>query len=147
ISLPPLRERAEDIPLLVHYLVPKFAARIGKRMDGVTEQTMKRLVNYPWPGNVRELENVLERAVILATGPRLDILPEPVPAPPAAATAAQQQATLETVERDHILAVLHNTEWVVEGARGAARILGLHANTLRHRMKKLGISRATHHLR
>jgi formate hydrogenlyase transcriptional activator len=147
IFLPPLRERAEDIPLLVHYLIPKFATRIGKRVDGVTEQTMKRLVNYPWPGNVRELENVLERAVILATGPMLDILPELVPAPDAALAAAQQQSTLETVERDHILAVLHKTEWVVEGPRGAARILGLHANTLRNRMKKLGITRATHHIR
>ena len=147
IVLPPLRERAEDIPLLVHYLIPKFAARIGKHVDGLTEQTMRRLVNYPWPGNVRELENVLERAVILATGPMLDIPPELVPAPDPAAAAAQQQSTLETVERDHILAVLHKTEWVVEGSRGAARILGLHANTLRHRMKKLGITRATHHIR
>jgi transcriptional regulator with GAF, ATPase, and Fis domain len=146
ISLPPLRERKEDIPLLVHFLVHKFAARIGKRIDGVTEPTMRRLVNYPWPGNVRELENVLERAVILTTGDMLAIAPDLL-ALSDAAPVARQQPTLDSVERDHIVAVLQQTDWVVEGPRGAAPILGLHPNTLRNRMKKLGISRASHQIR
>ena len=146
ITLPPLRERKGDIPLLVHFLVHKFAARIGKRIDGVTEQTMRRLTDYPWPGNVRELENVLERAVIVTMGTTLAIAPDLLPLSDAA-PAARQQPTLESVERDYIVAILQQTVWVVEGPRGAARILGLHPNTLRNRMKKLGISRASHQIR
>jgi PAS domain S-box-containing protein len=146
ISLPPLRERTEDIPLLVHFLVHKFAARVGKRIDGATEQTMRRLIAYPWPGNVRELENVLERAVILTTGATLGFVPDLLP-PSDAAPAARQQPTLDAVERDYIAAVLQQTGGVVEGPRGAARVLGLHPNTLRNRMKKLGISRASHQIR
>jgi formate hydrogenlyase transcriptional activator len=141
IALPPLRERKEDVPLLVHFLVHKFATRIGKRIDGVTEHTMRRLIDYPWPGNVRELENVLERAVILTTGAKLGIVPDLFPLSDAA-PAARQQLTLESVERDHIVTVLQQTDWVIDGPRGAARILGLHPNTLRNRMKKLGITRA-----
>jgi PAS domain S-box-containing protein len=146
ISLPPLRERKEDIPLLVHFLAHKFAARIGKRIDGVAGQTMRRLIDYPWPGNIRELENVLERAVILSTGTTLAIAPDLLPLSETT-PAARQQPTLESVERDHIVAVLRQTEGVVEGPRGAARILGLHPNTLRNRMKKLGISRDSHQIR
>src|SRR5262249_1309586 len=136
----------EDIPLLVHFLVHKFAARIGNRIDGVTEQTMQRLIDYPWPGNIRELENILERAVILTTGTKLAIAPDLLPLADVA-PAAWQQLTLDSVERDHIVAVLHQTDWVIEGPRGAARILGLHPNTLRNRMKKLGIMRASHQIR
>jgi formate hydrogenlyase transcriptional activator len=146
IALPALRERREDIPLLVRFLVRKFATRIGKRIDEVTEHTMRRLIDYPWPGNVRELENVLERAVILCAGARLDIVADLLPMPDAA-PAAGQQLTLESVERDHIVIVLQQTGWVVDGPRGAARILGLHPNTLRNRMKKLGITRAAHQIR
>jgi PAS domain S-box-containing protein len=143
IALPPLRERQEDIPLLVHFLVNKFATRIGKRIDGVTEEAMRQLIDYAWPGNVRELENVVERAVILTTGTTLGIVPDLVcrsDAPP----AAGQERTLDLVERDYIVTVLQQTDWVVEGPRGAARILGLHPNTLRNRMKKLGVTRAAH---
>jgi PAS domain S-box-containing protein len=146
IALPPLRERKEDIPLLVHYLVHKFAVRIGKHLDGVTEQTMQRLIDYPWPGNIRELENILERAVILTTGSTLAIAPDLLPLADAA-PAGRQQQTLEAIERDHIVSVLHQSEWVVDGPRGAARILGLHPNTLRNRMKKLGITRQAHQIR
>jgi transcriptional regulator with GAF, ATPase, and Fis domain len=145
IALPPLRERKEDIPLLVHYLVHKFATRIGKRIEGVTEQTMRRLIDYSWPGNVRELENVLERATILATSATLDIVPD-LPRSDEG-PAVQHELTLQSVERDHIVAVLQQSDWVVDGPRGAARILGLHGNTLRNRMKKLGITRASHHPR
>jgi PAS domain S-box-containing protein len=144
IAIPPLRDRKYDIPVLVHFLVRKFASRIGKRIDGVTEQTMRQLVDYPWPGNVRELENVLERAVILTTGTTLAVVPDLLP-PSDAAPAAQRQLTLESVERDHIASVLQQTAGVVDGTRGAARILGLHPNTLRNRMKKLGITRTSHH--
>jgi PAS domain S-box-containing protein len=146
LTLPPLRERKDDIPLLVHFLVRKFASRIGKRIDGVAEQAMRQLVDYPWPGNVRELENVVERAVILTRGTTLGVVPDLL-SPANAAPGAQQQQTLESVERDHIATVLEQSDGVIDGARGAARILGLHPNTLRNRMKKLGITRTTHHMR
>ncbi len=146
ITLPPLRERKEDIPLLVHFLVHKFATRIGKHIDAVTEQTMRRLIDYPWPGNIRELENILERAVILSMGATLAIAPDFLPLSDAA-PADRLELTLESIEHDHIVAILHQTDWVIEGARGAARILGLHPNTLRNRMKKLGITRASHQIR
>jgi transcriptional regulator with GAF, ATPase, and Fis domain len=163
VRLPPLRERRGDIPLLVHFLVSKFAPRVGKHLDGVNGQTLLRLQEYPWPGNVRELENVLERAVILATGPTLDVAPDLLPTPgrweggekvaggndePASPPARQaplaivELPTLEAVERDHILSVLRHTNWVVTGPRGAARLLGINPSTLRNRIKKLGISRS-----
>jgi formate hydrogenlyase transcriptional activator len=149
IALPPLRERKEDIPLLVHFLVHKFATRIGKRIDGVTEHAMRRLIDYPWPGNVRELENVLERAVILTTGATLGVVPDlfPLSAATPGAAPPDKQLTLECVERDHVVAVLQQTDWVVDGPRGAARILGLHPNTLRNRLKKLGVTRPSHQIR
>jgi len=123
----------------------------------VTPETMRRLQEYAWPGNIRELENVLERAVILATGTTLDIAPDllPVSPPPnagesnadpsaAAPDSAQSLSTLDAIERDHILSVLRQTNWLITGSRGAAKVLGVHANTLRNRMKKLGISRPAH---
>jgi transcriptional regulator with GAF, ATPase, and Fis domain len=156
IHLPPLRERREDIPLLARYLVRKFAQRIGKPLEGLAEATLRRLEEYPWPGNVRELENVLERAVILAAGPILETTPGLIPTPAAASPAAflgpgpastGRQPTLEVVERDYILTVLEQTNWVIAGRHGAAQILGLHPNTLTNRLKKLGIRRATHQSR
>jgi PAS domain S-box-containing protein len=157
IRLPALRERREDIPLLVQYLVTRFALRNGKRIKGVSGETLHRLTEYSWPGNIRELENVLERAVILASGEVLeigaDLLPvqnastevqQPVEIPVAAAMpapAATGSSSLESVERNHILAVLHQTNWIITGPRGAARILNLPPSTLRNRMKKLGVER------
>jgi transcriptional regulator with GAF, ATPase, and Fis domain len=165
IRLPPLRERKDDIPLLVHFLVNKFAARIGKRLEGVSKPTMQRLLEYPWPGNIRELENVLERAVILATDSTVEIASDLLHTPPldhspaqrlspATATAefstgdnqppiAQQPASLEAIERDHIHKILQQANWLITGPRGAAKILGLNPSTLRNRMKKLGISRSS----
>jgi PAS domain S-box-containing protein len=167
VRLPPLRERRQDIPLLVHFLVKKFALRIGKHLDSVSAATMQRLIDYPWPGNVRELENVLERAVILARGDALEIGPDllpvsspapaarqqpgPEPVPPSCLlavpqpTAGKRQPSLEAVERNYILTVLQQTNWVITGPRGAATLLDLHPSTLRNRMKKLGITRASHH--
>jgi PAS domain S-box-containing protein len=158
IPLPPLRERVGDIPLLVQFLVAKFAARIGVRIEAIAAPTMQRLNSYRWPGNIRELENVLERAIILSQGPILEIDPEvfaageavsaPAVAPglPASTLPAPDRPldSLESTERNQILAALHQTNWVIEGPRGAAKILGLHPNTLRSRMKKMGIKRATH---
>ena len=145
VRLPPLRDRAGDIPLLIHFLVGKFATRIGKTIESVSRATMERLLAYSWPGNIRELENVLERAVILASGPVLEIDPEVLPVAEAA-TSPGHDARLENVERNHIRDVLEKTNWVIEGARGAATILGLHPNTLRSRMKKLGLARVAHEL-
>jgi transcriptional regulator with GAF, ATPase, and Fis domain len=148
VQLPPLRNRKEDIPPLTLFLVNKFAARIGRRIDGVDRETMCRLVAYHWPGNVRELENVIERAVILAASPTLEIGPDVLPVNVGTTAcedrAPEQPATLEANEREHILTVLGQTGWIVEGPRGAAKILGLHPNTLRSRMKKLGIRRTPH---
>jgi DNA-binding NtrC family response regulator len=126
--------------MLVHFFVDRFAARVGKRIERIDEDTMQLLRAYAWPGNVRELENVLERAVILASGPTLEIDPDLLPAPAQTAPSADG-ASLEAVERNHILAVLHQVRWVIDGPAGAARVLGLHPNTLRSRMKKLRIAR------
>jgi PAS domain S-box-containing protein len=164
IALPPLRDRAGDVPLLVQFLVARFAARVGVRLESVGKATMERLCRYSWPGNIRELENVLERAVILSNGPTLEIDPEvfvsatahraaPVDQPAPCGDGAdephgdstRQAAPLESLEsneRSHILAALQQTDWVIDGLRGAAKILELHPNTLRSRMKKLGIARA-----
>ena len=144
VALPPLRERVEDIPLLVRFLVDRFASRTGKRIEGVSQETLRRLAAYRWPGNIRELENVLERAVILASGPILDLEIDVERPPALAATEGTHPSSLEEVERRHILDVLGQTNWVIEGPRGAAGILGLHPNTLRSRMKKLGIVRSSH---
>ena len=112
--------------------------RIGKRIESVSQRTMEQLLAYRWPGNIRELENVLERAVILETDRVLEIDPGILPAT-GAVSPIHERPSLETAMRDHISSVLDETNWVIEGPRGAAKILGLHPNTLRHRLKKLGI--------
>jgi PAS domain S-box-containing protein len=142
VQLPPLRDRTDDIPSLAVFLVNKFASRIGKRIDSVGKETMRRLLAYAWPGNVRELENIIERAVILANGAILEIAPDNLSLGSSTAEPSQE-LTLEGVERAHIVKVLKQTDWVIDGSRGAAKILNLHPNTLRSRMKKLGISRKT----
>jgi len=137
VHLPPLRERKEDIPLLVRHFVLKHSVRLGKKIEAIPQRTMDALRAYPWPGNVREMENVIERAVILSQGPRLDFgdwLPRPGVAPSGA-----RIRTLEEVEREHILEALEQTGWRVSGERGAARLLGLKRTTLESRMKRLGI--------
>ena len=152
VTLPPLRERAEDIPLLVHAFLRRFARQAGKRIDDVTPQAMWRLMAYHWPGNVRELQNVIERAVILARGPVVDVeaLPELAAAVAAPAGRAREhdrpstpagQRTIAEVERGYVEQVLAETNWVIEGERGAARRLGLHPNTLRSRLKRWGVNR------
>ena len=140
ILLPPLRERTEDIPLLAHFFLNKFAARIGKSLQGISRQTMQRLLAYSWPGNVRELENILERAVILAQGDALEISPD-ILSPSTSTDAGQGLLDLATLARNHILTTLEQTGWVIDGPHGAAKVLGLHPNTLRSRLKKLDIHR------
>jgi len=143
IRIPPLRERSVDIPLLAMFLLEKYAGRIGRRFEGIAPDTLQRLATYPWPGNVRELENVLERAVILAAGPMLEVDPEILEHATSEADA-RASGSLEEIEKGHILKVLGQTRWVIEGPRGAADMLGLHPNTLRSRLKKLGLSRPPH---
>jgi len=143
LDLPPLRSRPSDIPLLVDHFVSKFASKFGKRFDGMSKAAMEQLTQYAWPGNVRELENIIERAAILADGPLVQIDNSLLGHPLTGQIAA---GTLEEVERTHILRVLQDTGWTVEGKQGAAGRLGLHPNTLRSRIQKLGIkkSRPTH---
>ncbi|HXL45021.1 MAG TPA: sigma 54-interacting transcriptional regulator [Candidatus Binatia bacterium] len=154
IHTPPLRERVEEIPQLVAFFVGRFAPRFGKTADHVSPETMDRLVGYAWPGNVRELQNVVERAVILAMGPTLEIGPDllgtgtsvgraaPASPPPSEPGGRDLDAVLRDVETRHVRAALERAGGVIEGARGAARILGLHPNTLRSRIEKLGIRRS-----
>jgi formate hydrogenlyase transcriptional activator len=156
VQLPPLRERREDIPPLVHYFVRRFSLKIGRKITRIQRETMERLVSYAWPGNVRELENVIERAVILSRGTELevasDVLPEavaqaqtaaPRPASEEKVSQAARPQSIDQVERNHILEVLMRTNWRIEGADGAAALLNLNPSTLRSRMKKLGVQRST----
>jgi len=160
LRVPPLRERASDIPQLAMFFLSRFAKRFGRQVDTIASETMNRLVSYPWPGNIRELQNVIERAVVLSRGPALeldrDLLPGtagPGPEPgverhaerdrPVAKSAASGlAAALEETERAHIVAALERADGVIEGPRGAAKILEMHPNTLRSRMEKLGIRRS-----
>jgi formate hydrogenlyase transcriptional activator len=140
VSIPPLRERADDIPELVRFFVDKYSRKIGRQIDSIPKAAMKALEEYHWPGNVRELEHVIERAVITTSGPVLQLADrlEPVRL---AGTADPFQKELAAMEREHILRVLSDTGWRIEGQKGAAMILNLNPNTLRSRMKKLGIKR------
>jgi formate hydrogenlyase transcriptional activator len=135
IAVPPLRERREDVPLLAAFFLSTLSKRIGKSLDGFSRRSMQRLGDYPWPGNIRELQNVVERAAILAAGPVVEVEPGLL----AGRSEPEPSGTLEDVERRHISSVLRGTRGVIEGPGGAARILGLHPNTLRSRMKKLGV--------
>ena len=139
VEVPPLSTRALDIPLLVDRFVAKFSKKMGKRIDGVSQSTMERLTKYAWPGNIRELENVIERATILANGPMLQI--DDVMLQGNSTSQLPIADSLEEVERAHILHILQDVNWVIEGKQGAATRLGLHPNTLRSRMQKLGIKK------
>jgi DNA-binding NtrC family response regulator len=149
VTVPPLRERREDVPLLVAHFLAKAARKLGRQFAGVTPAFIDRAAAYDWPGNVRELENLVERAAILSRGPLLDAL-EPfgtgaapavtrAPAVAAGASPGAPAGTLEDVERAHIEGVLGATRWVIEGPHGAAALLGLNPSTLRGRLRKLGL--------
>jgi formate hydrogenlyase transcriptional activator len=142
IRIPPLRERREDIPSLIQYFMQKYARRMGKRVETVPAATMRKLVDWSWPGNVRELQNMIERGVILSKGfvleiPLTELEQSAIPAP----GDNYGGATLEAVERQHILQALRDTSWVIGGASGAAARLGLNRSTLNARMRKLEIRR------
>jgi formate hydrogenlyase transcriptional activator len=137
IQLPPLRERQNDIPILVHYFIDKFSARLGKRIDSVPPDAMETLLNYDWPGNVRELENVIERAMILSSGKELVI---PLPKPPEGHTPLRSPlVTWVQAERQHILQALEEAHGVVGGPNGAAEKLGLKRTSLAYKMQRLDI--------
>jgi formate hydrogenlyase transcriptional activator len=161
IEVPALRERRSDIPQLAMFFLARFAKKFGKNIRSIPRATIDRLSSYSWPGNIRELQNVIERAAILSHSSVLelepDLIPELAPSVPSnitekSAEALQDEnldpatpATLEELERAHIVAILNQTGGVVEGPRGAAKILGLHPNTLRHRIQKLGLKRTSYH--
>jgi formate hydrogenlyase transcriptional activator len=140
IPVPPLRNRTEDIPLLVRHFVNKYAGRMQKRIDEIAVETMDALSAHSWPGNIRELQNFIERSVILTTGktlrPRLEGLRQ------AAEHGAPEAITLEEAQRDHIRKTLKQTNGVVAGPHGAAARLGMRRSTLYFHMQRLGISRS-----
>lgn len=145
IRIPSLRERRSDIPLLVWFFITNLQTRLGKTIETVSSQMMDALTSYDWPGNVRELRNVVERAMILSPGARLE-LDDPLPGGhiikrPSAQTLEQQSENLEDAQRAHIVRVLEDCGWKVRGKDGAAERLGLKRTTLQSRMKKLGIRR------
>ena len=140
ITLPPLRDRVEDIPALVEYFVQRFSREMGRRIETIPPEVMEVLKLYDWPGNIRELENFIKRAVIMSTGPALrpqfgELKRLPGQTSPAA------KRTLAEAERDHITEVLRDTRWVLGGVNGAAARLGMPRTTLVYRMRKLGIAR------
>jgi formate hydrogenlyase transcriptional activator len=139
IELPPLRERPEDIPLLVQHFVRKFASRMNKDVSHISEEVMDALRHYDWPGNIRELQNVVERAVVKSSGPNLEIQFGELKRMVAGHTPGPTR-TLDEVQRDHILEVLRQSGGVVGGCNGAAVRLGLARATLQYRMRKLGIA-------
>ncbi len=139
VLVPPLRDRSEDIPLLVHYFLSKFAKRLGRSVDVVSPETMEALRRYAWPGNIRELEHVIERAAILSPGKELQI--SLIELANADQVASKQSATLDEMEREHILRVLRETKGKIGGPGGAAERLGMNRTTLNSRMQKLRISR------
>jgi formate hydrogenlyase transcriptional activator len=157
IHVPPLRERTGDVELLVQFFLQKFARKFDRPIRRIAPETLERLRAYAWPGNIRELQNIVERAVVLARGDTLTVAPDiaptlgpamtmPLPALPVVATPPAPSSvgggvTLNDVERRHIESVLLQKNWTIEGDRGAARVLNMHPNTLRSRIKKLGLRR------
>jgi transcriptional regulator with GAF, ATPase, and Fis domain len=138
IQLPPLRERAEDIPRLVWRFVDEFSKSFGKRIDAISRASMDALQRYPWPGNIRELRNVVERAMIVAVGHHLSV---EMPARSSASSAIKRSDKLADVEKEHVLNVVEGCRWRIRGVDGAAERLGLRPTTLETRMAKLGITR------
>ena len=145
IYLPPLRERREDIPELVEHFIRKVSARLNKFVDGVPEEVMELLKSHDWPGNIRELQNFVERAVVMSSGPVLR--PSFAQLKPITRSSSPTDSrTLAAAERDHILDVLEQTDWLIGGQLGAATRLGLPRTTLIYKMRKLGIdTRKAHH--
>jgi transcriptional regulator with GAF, ATPase, and Fis domain len=140
IQIPPLRQRAEDIPLLAQFFTEKYARKMGKKIESIPKATLNAFKAYHWPGNVRELEHVIERAVIITRGTSLQVAGQLKSFSPNGPNP-ESLKDLAAAEREHILKVLHETGWKIEGPSGAASILKIHPSTLRFRLKKLGIHR------
>jgi len=141
VQVPALRERPEDIPLLVRHFAQQFARRNNKTIETIPSEAMDSLVRYHWPGNVRELQNVIERAVILSAGPVLKVPLSDLKAPAPPSKRPEKNDTLDEAQRKHIVAALEETNWIVGGPNGAAARLGINRSTLQFRMRKLGIAR------
>ena len=139
LTIPPLRERRDDIPILVRYFLGIHSKRMGRHIETIPAETMQALVKWPWPGNVRELENFIERSVILSPGPALRAPLAELEA--VEESAGQTDSNLEAAEREHILRVLRECKGMIGGDKGAAERLGLKRTTLNSKMKKLGIKR------
>jgi transcriptional regulator with GAF, ATPase, and Fis domain len=139
INIPPLRERTDDIPILVGHFVNKYNTKIGRQVERISQEIMDRFMAYNWPGNVRELENVIERAVVISSGSQLEF--GKLPFKENVDFDKSDAITLEESERAHILKILELTKWRVSGEKGAAEILGINPQTLFSRMRKLGINR------
>ena len=139
LESPPLRERKADIPLLVNFFLSRFGKKLGKEVRGVAQKSMDRLIQYRWPGNIRELQNIIERAVVTAQGPVVQVDDSMLTARAAVESTAID--TLESHERDHIVRALDETKWVIHGKKGAAELLGINPSTLRSRMEKLGVKK------
>ncbi len=139
LEVPPLKDRKDDIPLLVNFFLSRFGKKLGKEIHGVSQKAMASLTNYSWPGNIRELQNVVERAVVLAGGPIVNVDDSMMRGDDGAQVSPVE--TLENAERNHILRALSETGWVIHGKKGAAEILGINPSTLRSRMEKLGIKK------
>ena len=142
IKIPALRERKDDIPILVRYFVDKFSKKLGKNIKSISKKSLDLFQNYSWPGNIRELENIVERAMIFSKNSELRVNVSDFESPDKSNESASS-ITLEEVERSYILKILDKTNWVIAGDKGAASILGLHYNTLRSRMDKLGIKKSS----
>jgi formate hydrogenlyase transcriptional activator len=141
IEIPPLRARSGDIPLLVNYFLEHFARRMGKTIEAIPAETMDALRQHSWPGNIRELQNLMERAVILSSGPVLRVPLPHLRTPTTPAHEYGEGQTLAEAERKLILAALKDAEWVISGPKGAAARLGINRSSLQGRMRKLGIAR------
>ena len=141
IKVPALRERKNDISLLVQWFVKKYSTKLAKQIDSIPQPVLDKLLTYTWPGNVRELENVIERAVILSPDRTLAI-PELLETPNSQADTDTILSSLTEIEKQHIIKILEHTDWQISGANGAAAILEMHPNTLRSRLNKLGIKRS-----
>jgi formate hydrogenlyase transcriptional activator len=141
VAVPPLRERVDDIPTLVHYFLKTLATRLNKRIESVPSSAMAALSRYQWPGNIRELEHVIERAVILSRGSELEVPLAELGRRTEFADTSRGLTTLEELEREHIRHVLEQTHWLIGGPSGAATMLGIKRTTLQSKMIKFGIER------
>jgi formate hydrogenlyase transcriptional activator len=139
--VPPLRERREDIPMLVRHFAQEFARRMKKGIETIPTETMDALTRYDWPGNIRELQNLIERAVILSPGQTLEVPAAALNGRTSAPVRTEAVETLQEADRRHIVAALERSNWVLAGPNGAAARLGVKRSTLQFRMRKLGIVR------